>query len=438
MMQQWFYALADEIGARLKTDEHFSCWLDAEASDFVRFNHGLIRQSGHVQQRYLTLKLIKDQRQAQGKLTLSGVRDDDSALIAHLIDTLRAQLPDLPDDPYLLFSTDVQSSERILASALPATQDIVDEVLSVASGHDLVGFLASGPLYRGFANASGQRNWHEVASFNLDWSLYHAADKAVKSSYAGFTWDGAVFREKFADAARQLLLLQRPAVSIAPGPSRVFLTPTALMEIIGMLNWSGISEKSLRTKQSSLRRMRDEGLRLNPAVSILENTADGLAPSFQAEGFIKPPRVSLIEEGQLVGSLISPRTAREYQLATNGDEFFASIEVSAGTLPQADALATLDTGVWISNLWYLNYSDRASCRMTGMTRFASFRVERGEIVAPLNVMRFDESLYRMLGENLIGLTRERELIVDAMSYDQRGTDSARLPGALIEDFRFVL
>jgi len=76
--------------------------------------------------------------------------------------------------------------------------------------------------------------------------------------------------------------------------------------------------------------------------------------------------------------------------------------------------------------------------MTGMTRFASFRVEHGEIVAPLNVMRFDESLYRMLGENLLALTQERELLIDSTSYGQRGTDSALLPGALIEDFRFVL
>lgn len=438
MMQQWFHSLADEIGTRLKGDEQFTCWLSAEASDFVRFNHGLIRQSGHVQQRYLSLKLISGQRQAQGELTLSGVHEQDSALTAQLIETLRAQLPDLPDDPYLLLATQPQSSERIVPSALPSTQDIVAEVLSAAAGHDFVGILASGPVYRGFANSWGQRNWHEVASFNLDWSLYHAADKAVKSSYAGFSWSSAAFRDKFADATRQLTLLQRPAMSIAPGPCRVFLTPTAFSEIVGMLNWSGVSEKSLRTKQSALRQMRDEGLHLNPAVSFLENTADGLSPSFQAEGFIKPPHVSLIENGRLAGSLISPRTAREYGLVTNGDESFTSIEVGAGTLPQADALAALDTGVWISNLWYLNYSDRASCRMTGMTRFATFRVEHGEIVAPLNVMRFDGSLYRMLGENLMALTQERELLIDAMSYGQRSTDSALLPGALIEDFRFVL
>jgi predicted Zn-dependent protease len=76
--------------------------------------------------------------------------------------------------------------------------------------------------------------------------------------------------------------------------------------------------------------------------------------------------------------------------------------------------------------------------MTGMTRFATFWVEKGEIVAPLNVMRFDETLYRILGEQLIGLTQERDFIMDNDTYYQRSTSSARLPGALVEDFTFTL
>ena len=76
--------------------------------------------------------------------------------------------------------------------------------------------------------------------------------------------------------------------------------------------------------------------------------------------------------------------------------------------------------------------------MTGMTRFATFWVENGKIVAPLNVMRFDESFYRMFGTNLIGLTREREMLLDNETYGGRHVTSSRIPGALIEDFPFTL
>jgi predicted Zn-dependent protease len=112
--------------------------------------------------------------------------------------------------------------------------------------------------------------------------------------------------------------------------------------------------------------------------------------------------------------------------------------MAAGDIARDDVLQRLGTGVYINNLWYLNYSDRVACRMTGMTRFATFWVEGGVIQAPLSVMRFDESIYRMLGDHLLGLTAERDFILDSSTYHERSTGSSRLPGALVEDFNFTL
>ena len=109
-----------------------------------------------------------------------------------------------------------------------------------------------------------------------------------------------------------------------------------------------------------------------------------------------------------------------------------------GSLPPDNVLEMLGTGVYINNLWYCNYSDPNNCRMTGMTRFASFWVEDGEVQAPLEVMRFDDSLYRMLGEGLIGLTSTPEFIFDPGTYFGRSTSVMELPGALIEGFQFKL
>jgi predicted Zn-dependent protease len=112
--------------------------------------------------------------------------------------------------------------------------------------------------------------------------------------------------------------------------------------------------------------------------------------------------------------------------------------MAGGNLSASDALAALDRGLYIGNLWYLNFSDRPACRMTGMTRFASFWVEHGKIVAPVNVMRFDDSLFRLLGDRLVGLTSQRELVVDANSYRSRNVASMRLPGAVVSEMAFTL
>jgi len=151
--------------------------------------------------------------------------------------------------------------------------------------------------------------------------------------------------------------------------------------------------------------------------------------------------VILIDAGTFRNCLVSPRSAKEYGVPTNGasnGETPQSFDMAAGDIPRQDVLQCLDTGVYINNVWYLNYSDRSACRMTGMTRFATFWVEHGVIQAPLNVMRFDASMYHMLGEHLLGLTRARELILNTSTYHQRSTRSSRVPGALVDDFNFTL
>jgi predicted Zn-dependent protease len=182
-----------------------------------------------------------------------------------------------------------------------------------------------------------------------------------------------------------------------------------------------------------------EGLRLAPGIDISEHHGRGLEPPFTPEGFVKPERVSLIKQGAYAESLAAARSAREYGGRVNAaGEWPASLDMAPGSLGAADVLDALDTGLYVNNLWYLNYSDRNQARITGMTRFASFWVEDGEIRSPVNVMRFDDSIYRMLGENLLGLTRERELLLDTGTYGGRSSHSIELPGALIEGLSFTL
>ncbi len=440
-MQGYFYGLADHVHGRLRGEEISLATFSAEDSDFARFNRATVRQAGRVTQRYLGLDLVVGERSTSGSITLSGDPAEDRSRLDSLVEELRGRHPHLQDDPHLLFSREVHSTEQHGENRLPDAPSTLASVLDQAKGTEFVGIWASGGIYSGFANSLGQRNWFSSYTCNLDWSLYHADDKAVKCSYAGFQWDDREFARKLEDARTQLSILERPARTIEPGRYRVYLSPTALNEIIGMLAWGGFGLKSHRTKHTVLIKMVEEKRTLHPSVTILENTKDGLTANFQGEGFLKPEKVTLIEKGAYRDCLVSPRSAREYGVPTNGAagwEAPESVEMAAGDIPQSEVLQRLGTGLYINNLWYLNYSDRASCRMTGMTRFACFWVEQGKIVAPLNVMRFDETIYRIFGESLIGLTQEREMILDSSTYFARSTGSARLPGALVEGFTFTL
>jgi predicted Zn-dependent protease len=294
---------------------------------------------------------------------------------------------------------------------------------------------------RGFASSAGARHWHAVDAFLLDWSLFHSGDKAVKSAWSGSTWDRAELQRRVESAREQLTHLSAPPRTIDPGEYRAYLAPAALDELLWMLNWSGVSEKAQRTKQSCIQKLAEGQATFSPQLAIAEDIAGGLAPAFDEAGFTKPPRIELVREGRHRGSMVSPRTGAEYGIASNGageDEGMAAMAVDAGTLPEDDVLAALDTGLYIGNLHYLNFSDRAHGRVTGMTRFATFWVEHGKIAAPVNVMRWDDTLYRMLGENLEALSDAPQWILDNRTYGQRSVQTSRVPGALLRKMAFTL
>jgi predicted Zn-dependent protease len=434
-----FFELADRLCGALHSPEVLLCYLSGERSDFIRFNRALVRQAGTVEQRYLSLRLVSVRRQASATLSLAG-DDGDFALCTTALRRLREQLAQLPEDPWLLYSDEPQSTSLERRGRLPPPEQVVTQASSAAKGRDFVGFYAGGTICRGFANSLGQRNWHEVDAFNFDWSLHLAGDKAVKSGYAGFDWDAARFESKLQESGVELDRMRSASRTLAPGEYRAYLAPRALEEVTGLLSWDAFSARAQATRQSALMRMQ-HGERLSSQVTLTENTHESISPAFQEHGYVKPPAVRLISGGVLGESLVSPRSAQEYKLrvnGANGRESPDALDMAPGDLPEADALTALDTGLYIGNLWYLNFSDKAAGRMTGMTRFATFWVENGRIAGPVAPMRFDDTVYRMLGEKLEQLTDSGELLLSTSTYHERSTGSAHLPGALLGSLRLTL
>jgi predicted Zn-dependent protease len=439
-MHDAFASLAERLGDELVAGERLLLNLRGEHSDFVRFNHAKIRQAGSVRRHLLSLSLIDGQRQARAAMDVTGQIESDLAEARRLLARMRLQLPHLPEDPYLNIGEDPLTGDTPPnASTGIDSAAALEDILAAAVDTDLVGLFAAGRLHNGFADSTGRHAWHESANFHVDWSLYADRDKAVKRQLGGTAWDKARLAHAMREACERLDIMRREPRTISPGCYRVYLAPPALREIIDMMAWDGFGLKSHRTGRTPLLRMITESRRLHPAFTLRENSHQGFTPPFTAEGFLKAPVVDLIRDGRYAQCLVDARSAREFDTPVNAAaEYPEALDLAPGELSQSRVLAELDTGLYVNNLWYLNFSDRDDCRLTGMTRFACFWVENGEIREPVNVMRFDESVYRMLGEKLLGLTDARELIFDENTYGGRSLRSYRLPGALVEGMRFTL
>lgn len=439
-MRDWFEQLAAAVCRPQPGLDRVCLSFAAEQSDFLRFNQARVRQATQVQQRYGTVSVVAGGRRARATRSLGGDLATDIAALCAERDQLAAELPLVPEDPFLLRPDRIASTEREALGSLPQAADVIAAVAREAEGTDFVGFHASGPVIRAHADSRGQRNWHRVDSFHLEWCLYREGDLAVKSTLAGAHWDPAAFAVRMQEARAQLAVLGRPRRTLAPGAWRACFSPPAVADLLATLSWGGFGERGVRTGASSLIQLyRGERL-LHPCVQLVDATGQGLAPCFQEDGFVKPPGVALVQDGRAAGRLASPRSALEFGVAANAGagETPDALAMAPGTLPAADALRTLGTGVYLSDLHYLNYSDRQACRVTGMTRFACLWVEDGVPVAPIAVMRFDDSLLRMFGPGLVALTDAAQTVPDNGTYGGRQLRSVTAPGAIVDGLVFTL
>jgi len=436
--RQHFSALLEHLQAQVVGEEGFTLAYGAEVSTFIRFNQGQVRQAGDVQQVYVTLSLYQGQRHAESKLALSGVLDEDLPRLQQIVQRLRGVLPTLSDDPYLRVNREAWCSELAGEAVRLDSVAMAQQIVAAAAGLDLVGFLAVGPQYQGFASSWGAFGWYAASSFNFEFSLFHGSGQAVKSGYAGEQWDAQAFARKLERARQQLEFLGRPAKVLQPGAYRAYLAPAALEELVSLCCW-GFGAQALASGGSPLQRLFNGKAELSPLVTMDERIEGGLAPAFTSEGPRQPLR--LIGQGRPGERLVSSRSAAEYGLIANGSgsgEYPMSLQMHGGELDEQHVLQQLGTGLYIGNLWYGNFSDLPAARLTGMTRFATFWVEDGHIQAPVSTMRFDDSLFDFFGPNLEALTREPELLLPGGTYGARQTGSMALPGALLSRFTLTL
>ncbi len=424
---------------------HFTVSLSGEDSQFTRFNSSKVRQSGQVCDAQMQLTLMSAERSTAASLPFVGSFETDWPLTEQMLEQLHSDLQALPVDPYVVLpktaskasghSLEVRSGKLLSANAVAET------LIAPVQALDFSGLYAGGLSYRGYGDSAGKHHWFETPSFTLDYSLFgDRPQQAVKGTLAGNSWNAADYQRSIATTQRQLQLLTKPAIAIPKGAYRTYLAPAAVGDLIDTMTWS-LSEAALRQGNSAFSKLETGEAKLSEKFSLSEDFQRISVPRFNSSGAIAPQHLPIIQNGQWVTSLVNARSAKEYNKpdnAANAAESMRAPVVAPGSLSEADILTRLGTGLYLSNLHYLNWSDLTAGRITGMTRYACFWVEEGEIVAPIENLRFDDNLYRFLGEGLIDLSAEQSFLPTVDTYDRRSLGGMCMPGMLIEQFRYTL
>jgi len=425
-----------------KTDsEHFTIKLHGERSQFTRFNHAKVRQTGSVADGWIELNLMQDQRNSFRQFPLTGNWEIDWQTAYNAFKELREELPYLPADPYLVLPSGTNTSRETHSGKLLTAEAVVPTVLEQVAELDFAGIYAGGSVIQGYGDSSGQKHLFATDTFTLDYSIFTNSGQAVKGTFAGSDWDSTAYIAKISDAKKQIKLLSHSPKELPRGNYKTYFAPSAVSDLLMMLSWGGVSEADIQQGNSAMAAISRQEKQLSRLFNLKENFQRGLVPRFNEWGEMAAPEIPIIQKGMLVNTLVNSRTAKEYDKnanGANGNESLRAPELSMGNLAFEQILPSLDTGLYVSNLHYLNWSDRPTGRITGMTRYACFWVEKGEIIAPIENLRFDDSLYRFWGENLIDFTNFQEFIPEVGTYESRQLGGSMVPGMLVEDFTYTL
>ncbi len=439
-MKKYLESFSQRIFADLKSNEEVSLTVSSEESDFIRFNQSKIRQNTSVTQHEVTLIYQTNQRLYKAKLTLTLDLEKDLKLALSKIEMLRKQLNQTDENPQFFAMQNNGTSEVYKESSRPSTSELINLISDTFNDSDLAGFWSSGPIRQASINSKGQFHYFETDSFFFDYSLY-SGPRAAKGFYADAQWNEKAFLAKAQDSKNTLSLLSRPQVKVGPGAYNSYLEPMAVAELMGIFGWGALSRNSYEQGFAPFKKLNEKELMLSKKFSLIEDNTLGLDTHFNSIGELVPSQLPLILNGELKNFLTSTATAKEYKLQSNqadSTEGLRSFEVSAGTLDQKDLLKTLSKGLYLSNLHYINWSDVQAARITGMTRFACFWIEGGEIVGPIQDLRFDDTIYNLFGAKLDSFTSHQEIFTNTSTYSKRSLGGMKVPGALINNFNFTL
>ena len=446
MKKEIYNTICSQVYNTLKEGEDLTIYMEGENSQYFRFNDSKIRQTGIIEDYNVTLSLYHGKKSLQATTTVSSDIDYSVKNLISEIDGLREPLSLIPENNFTAFPDKFDSLEVYRDGELPNREEILDSLMSIIDKDNLTGVWTSGKIFRASSTSQGTQHWFEKDSFIFDFSLIDAKENMVKILYPGSDWNKDDFITAFDDASNRLQLMDKPKLELKPGKYRVWFEPHAVADFVDMLNWNGVSEASLRNGSSCLLKMRKDNVKLSEKFSLDESFDRKSTASFNSRSEVSA-NVSLIKHGMLENTLINSKTALEYGLTSNYaedvnswgmGEYLRAPFMHGGDIKLDERLEKLGTGIFISNIHYLNWSDNLGGRITGLTRYACYWVEDGKMIAPIKTMRFDDSFYNFFGNNLdaVGETLLSRPVIE--TYDGRNPGETTCPGILVNDFELTL
>ena len=147
-MKEYFERISFFVSSIVDSSCGFNINFSAEQTKYARFNQGLFRQQGHIDQFYLTLDLFREQKRLQATVGLSWEWPSDQRVLRDIVQELEAKIDIAPIDLFFSSSTPSEGSEVGPSHhQLFDKRNIMSDIIEASRGQDLVGIFMGGGIY---------------------------------------------------------------------------------------------------------------------------------------------------------------------------------------------------------------------------------------------------------------------------------------------------
>jgi PmbA protein len=380
--------------------------IDESIQALTRFANNTIHQNVAEQGLVVSIRTATDGRTA--RVTTNRV-DEDALRVA--IEDCLSLASHQPKDAKLLPMPGKQKY-RIVRRFYPGTAALTAEqraraVKNTCQFADKKGQVAAGIFSNGqsqcvLVNSRGltASYRHTNATFSVTMQQGSATSWAKANSGDVTQFDPL---ELVKIASTKAVRAQNP-LELAPGKFTVILEPAAVLDLVGFLFYD-FAATAVADKRSCFSERLGKSI-LGKNITITDDAyhPHQLGSPFDGEGMPRQ-KVTLVDRGMVKNLVYSRRSAKQAGTRSTGHglplpneygEAPMNLVVEGGKTSLEEMIASTDSGLLVTRLWYIREVDPYEKIMTGMTRDGLFQIEKGKIVQAARNFRFNQSVLEML------------------------------------------
>lgn len=394
-------------------------------SALTRFANSRIHQNVASDERQVRLRVVVGEGQSAQAVTTRLDADGlerlvEGALAAARLRPSDPSFPGLAPPGQQLAEVDHYDVET--ASADPdARAAIVADFVSAGVDLEAAGYCSTEGEVHALASTTGIRCASRATKAQLD-GIHRAsgADGGVPTDGYG---QGTSTRVADLDGAAAGAVAAAKAragaspVSLDPGQYEVVLEPKAVAELLLFPAWLGFNGKA-HAEGTSFAHLGEQ--QFDEQIDLWDDGTDprSLGRPYDAEGTAKG-RVDLVRRGVTVGLAHDRRSAALAGVEPTGhgvgsDAFGGypgDLFLGAGDQSPEQLVAGVERGLLLTDLWYNRILDPKTQVITGLTRNGVFLIERGELVGPVQNLRYTQSVVGALAPgHVLGVGNDAQLV----------------------------